>query len=227
MVRCKEKVGIVSLIAALIVFASLASALPAGAIAKPKKNAETLNFTVFLNDREIGTHRVTVEHLEKRIKVDVEANFVVKILSIPLYRYYHKASELWQDSCLLQIDTLTKTNEEEVSVTSDRKDSGLLIRSSAGDQLISGCVRSYAYWDPKLLATDKLLNSQTGEYQAAQRYDLGEVIYEANGIKQLARLYRLIVSDKKIDLWYSQDAQWLALETTVKGGRNLAYRRQT
>lgn len=190
------------------------------------KAPERISFRVFLNDREIGTHVVTLEHDNDAVKVGVEANFDIRIMGISVFRYYHTASELWRDSCLLQVDTLTKKNKEELSIKSKRQPSGLLISSPAGEQLLDGCVRSYAYWDPNLLSADKLLNTQTGEYQTAHRAYLGEVNFEADAKALKAHHYRLTVSDKQIDLWYSDNKDWLALETTVKGGRNLAYRRE-
>jgi len=38
--------------------------------------------------------------------------------------------------------------------------------------------------------------------------------------------YRLSGEDLKIDLWYSPDNHWLALESTLEGGRKLRYRMQ-
>ena len=38
-----------------------------------------------------------------------------------------------------------------------------------------------------------------------------------------AQRYRLEARNMKLDLWYSDDQRWLALESTVKGGRKLRY----
>ena len=37
-----------------------------------------------------------------------------------------------------------------------------------GRDLHPGCVMSFAYWDPRILQADRLLNSQTGEFTAVQ-----------------------------------------------------------
>lgn len=188
--------------------------------------SEELKFKVFLDSKEIGSHSVTVERNGSDTRVGVEANFVVRVLSIPVFRYYHTAAERWSGSCLATVETHTKTNGKEISVKSDRKASGLMIYSAQGQKLAEGCVRSYAYWNPSLLQTDRLLNTQTGEYQPASTQFLGESDFNNGKAIIKAKHYQINVAGKTIDLWYSKDNQWIGLDTTVKGGRNLAYRRK-
>ncbi|MGV6817226.1 MAG: DUF6134 family protein [Thiotrichales bacterium] len=187
---------------------------------------EELKFKVFLDSKEIGSHSVTIERNGSDTKVGVEANFVVRVLSIPVFRYYHTAAERWSGSCLATVETHTKTNGKETSVKSDRKAQGLMIYSAQGQKLAEGCVRSYAYWNPSLLQTDRLLNTQTGEYQPAITQFLGESDFNNGNAIINAKHYQINVAGKTIDLWYSEDDQWIGLDTTVKGGRNLAYRRK-
>jgi hypothetical protein len=88
---------------------------------------------------------------------------------------------------------------------------------------LAGCVRSFAYWDPALLQSDRLLNAQSGEYQPVELLDLGDTSLDINGKAVDARQYRLLVDEAEIDLWYTPDLNWLALESVTRDGRRLSY----
>ena len=46
---------------------------------------------------------------------------------------------------------------------------------------------------------------------------------EVRGVLQPALRYRLGAGEMKIELWYSENREWLALETEARGGRRLRY----
>jgi hypothetical protein len=74
------------------------------------------------------------------------------------------------------------------------------------------CVMSFAYWNPKILGERALLNAQTGELEPVRAEPLGD------------GRWRLVGRKLAIDLWYAGGAEWVALETTTRGGRRLRYR---
>jgi hypothetical protein len=99
----------------------------------------------------------------------------------------------------------------------------LRLKTHDGDKTIEGCVRSFAYWDPKLLKAGRLLNAQTGEYLKA---DLTEGAMEEISVKNRqvkAKKYRLSAGKDVIDLWYTLDNRWVALESTTRIGMKLRY----
>ena len=46
---------------------------------------------------------------------------------------------------------------------------------------------------------------------------------DVRGLDTPAKRYRLSGEDLQIDVWYSLDDEWLALESPAKGGRTLRY----
>ncbi|MEO0367760.1 MAG: DUF6134 family protein, partial [Pseudomonadota bacterium] len=84
--------------------------------------------------------------------------------------------------------------------------------------------RTFAYWNPSLLDSNFLLNTQTGEYEKADLKETGETPLKFKGQQYGDRKYRLGIENKPaIDLWYSDDNDWLALQTNVSKGRTLTY----
>jgi hypothetical protein len=84
-------------------------------------------------------------------------------------------------------------------------------------------VKTFAYWNADILNESKLLNSQTGELLPISVDQVAEEPFEVNGQEIPAIRYHLVAKGMELDIWYSTDRRWLALESTVKGGRKLRY----
>lgn len=180
-------------------------------------------FKVFLDDREIGYHKVSLIPEEEGRRVSVEARFKVKFLFITAYRYEHKTEELWEGSCLTDIQSRTDDNGKKLFVRASSASNDFELVTHDGMQQLDGCVRSFAYWAPELLKTQRLLNTQTGEYQEVEVLELGDNPIEIEGEMVDARQYRLLIEDFSIDLWYTPDMDWLALQSITEGGHRLRY----
>ena len=87
-----------------------------------------------------------------------------------------------------------------------------------GDQqtALPDCVMTFAYWNPVFLDQPRLLNPQTGEYVDVDVEELGTEIVEIAGREIAARSVRITAPKVDIRLWYSEDAEWLALESVAK-----------
>ncbi|MEQ9560895.1 MAG: DUF6134 family protein, partial [Woeseiaceae bacterium] len=88
---------------------------------------------------------------------------------------------------------------------------------------VSGCVKSFAYWNTGILQEDELLNPQTGELMPVEVRELEQETLTVRGRDVPARRYRLTTEDLSLDVWYSTGSEWLALESTTKDGRTLRY----
>lgn len=180
-------------------------------------------FKVFLDEQMIGYHIVTLNPDKTNATVQIEANFDVKFLFFTAYRYRHNNQEVWQDNCLQTIESHTNDNGDVFYVSGQSKQQGLALQTHNGSQTLSGCVRTFAYWDPRLLQANRLLNAQTGEYLDVDIKLVGrEPLIIANQ-KVPTKRYRLQAEGIEIDLWYSDSMHWLALQTTTENGRQLRY----
>ena len=180
-------------------------------------------FKVFLDEQIIGYHTVTLNPDKSRATVQIEANFDVKFLFFTAYRYRHNNQEVWQNNCLQTIESHTDDNGDIFYVNGQRKQQGLALQTHDGALTLPGCVRTFAYWDPRLLQASRLLNSQTGDYLDVDIKLIGsEPLLIANQ-EVAAKRYRLQAESIEIDLWYSDSMHWLALQTKTESGRQLRY----
>lgn len=209
---------------ALMSFSLFAVFLMAGVSFEAQASIEKQwQFRVFLDDREIGYHKVRMTPEEDVKRVSVEASFKVKVLFITAYRYEHQTEELWNGSCLANIQSRIDDNDKKLFIESQSVSNDFLVETHAGEKQIEGCVRSFAYWDPELLNASRLLNTQTGEYKEVEVVELGESPLGIDGEWVDVIQYRLLVEDHSIDIWYTPDMNWLALQSITEGGSRLRY----
>jgi hypothetical protein len=208
---------ITSLIIVLFGFFWLSTS--AASIGTPQK----WRYKVFLDEQEIGYQTVSVNPEKTQATVQIEANFNVKFLFFTAYRYRHNNRETWQNDCIKTIESRTNDNGDTFYVTGKRENHQFALLTHDGPQTLQGCVRTFAYWDPRLLKAQRLLNSQTGEYLDVDIHFIGnENIVIADALIASKR-YRLRAENIVIDLWYSESMQWLALQTSTEGGNQLRY----
>lgn len=182
-------------------------------------------FRVMLGKREIGFHEFRVNQQGDETEVEINADFDVKILFINAYSYSHQNEELWQGNCLTRLESITDDNGEANTVLGMIDDNAFVVRTPTVqyEEEVS-CIRSFAYWNPAFLDSERLLNSQTGEIVDVQISSLGQEAIEIEGRLVSASRYAVEMDDGTISLWYSSDnGQWLALEAPTPGGRVLRY----
>ena len=207
-------------IVSLGILVSMFTATPASA-ADPDLSWQ---FGVLLDDKRIGYHNFHVSREGDRQLLETEAEFDVKFLFFTAFRYRHQNVESWNDGCLSSIDARTNSNGKELDVKGRRAADGFEVTGNAGSSTLPDCVRTFAYWNPEILEADRLLNSQTGEYEDVS------VVFESDDVVSVgdrtigALRYRLSAKAGDITLWYSTvDRRWLALEAPAKGGRTIRY----
>ena len=88
---------------------------------------------------------------------------------------------------------------------------------------LSDCVMTFAYWDTGFLQQPRLLDSQSGKYVDVEVESLGSRPIAVRGDEVQAVAYRLTANNMQLTQCYSEDIEWLALESVAKGGRVIRY----
>ncbi len=207
-----------------LVFATSVIAATAAAHADTHADARTWQFDVALDGKSIGYHTFNVTHDGNRQVLETEARFDVKFLFVTAFRYRHENTEVWSNGCLKSIDATTNSNGKKLTVKGERSESVFDLESADESASLPACVQTFAYWNPAVLTADRLLNSQTGEYEDVRvSYVTREQIPVAGRLVD-ADHYRLSAKGGNIELWYSAaDQTWLGLEAPAKGGRTIRY----
>jgi len=210
--------------------AALALILAGVADAPAARAPQEFDFTARLDGEPIGTHRFLVSPSgDGDIAVTSEARFDVSLLGIPLYRYRHRASERWVDGCLASIDARTDDNGR-VTEVQGKAEAGLFdvrVRGEGGDAPAapeaSGCLMSFAYWNPALARQKRLIDPGSGRVEAVVVTPAPQLPADLGAQSAALRGFRIGGLPNPIDVWYLGD-RWVGLDTVVSGGRHLSYR---
>ncbi len=208
--------------------AALALAVAGTEAATP---AAEWDFKVRLDGKDIGTHRFVLASAGQRsATLASDAQFDVTLLGIPLYRYRHRVSERWSDGCLAYIDASTDDNGRVTEVRGkalsgrfelDVRGEG---RREPAPAAPTGCLVSFAYWNPLARAGQKvLLDPGSGRIEPVEISSLAAVPADLDAQGQALRGLRIGGLAQPIDVWYAGD-RWVGLDTVVDGGRRLSYR---
>lgn len=187
-----------------------------------------LNFRVWIDQREVGTHQVQLTSQASKTEAVTRVDMKLKILLITVFDYKHESREIWDENCLVQLDTRTTVNRKKYSVkassqaTPGSPATKMVIESTSPDASSSSqpnndCVASFAYWDLEKLQNRNLINTQTGEITPTAFKAQGESIVPKT--KLAANTYRLSNAEANITLWYSDENDWLALQTETRRGQ--------
>lgn len=179
------------------------------------------NFKVLINDREVGSHQFRVTGEGDSLSVSSTMNMDFKVLLVKKVRYQHQANEIWQGSCLTDVSSQTNRQGKAVSLKVKPVETGLLVekdKMTEGAEVLAGCVRSFAYWDPQLLQGERLLNVETGEYMP---------VVISRRVSAEDNITHMIIAAPKGDIHLQYDAagDWLSLQTKLKTGAELKYQR--
>lgn len=180
-------------------------------------------FRVFLDDREIGYHNFYLQQSGEMRVLRSEANFEYRLMFVKLFHYEHENRETWNGDCLRSVESRTDSNGEPFRVDGRVEPGRFRVDGSAGEADLPECVMSFAYWNPAFLDQGRLLNTQNGEFLDVE---ISQPVAEqllVRGEQQQSFRYRLEAGELRLDLWYSTNDEWLALESEVRGGRKLRY----
>lgn len=185
------------------------------------------HFNVFLDGKAIGYHNYDLTRSSDNTEVNIKAEFDVKFLFISVYDYLHTNHEVWKGDCLSSLSSNTDDNGDKVFVKLSSANNVHTIQTPNSSLTITECLRSFAYWNPDLLKNTRLLNAQTGEVADVQFSHVGKegITINKQPINN-AEHYRIKGKDLEIDLWYSANKDWLALQSVTDGGHVLRYERQ-
>jgi hypothetical protein len=172
----------------------------------------------------IGTHRFELRERDGERQLTSTATMKVKLLFVTAYTYDHHDLEHWQGDCLNRLTSTTDDNGRKHRVDVRWHDGATVVQTLQGTQRLGDCVLTFAYWNPAMLEQTRLLNSQDGEYVPVKIKDAGMDSIVVRGVATPARRYELRSEKLSIDLWYSSQQEWLALESTTARGQKLIYR---
>ena len=191
--------------------ASFCALVAVSSAAYAQTSSETLTFNVSYDNDAIGTQTFNIEQNNDITTVDISAEFKVRIFFVTAYRYEHNNTEVWENGCLKSMSSNTNDDGTDFFVIGMAEGDEFIVNSNNGEQTLTGCIHSFAYWDKDLLDQNYLLNSETGNYEQVN------FAFSDSGIfnNTPGNMYRLTASNFRIDVWYDNNDNWIGLQATL------------
>jgi len=184
---------------------------------------QSYEFKVFLGEQEIGHQRFDVSSEGEQTQVWIDAQFDVKFFYITFYTYRHTNSEKWESACLHGIRSHTDDNGDAYFVDGTFENGKLRVQTQTGNWSGDNCIKTFAYWNPEWITGERLLNSQTGELLPVSIRSMGEETISVRGVPARTTRRQIVTDEFTVDLWYTDNGRWVALQSTTKNGESLRY----
>jgi Family of unknown function (DUF6134) len=184
-----------------------------------------LAFRLIRHGSEIGRHTLIFDQAGGTLTVHVAVDALVTLLSIPIVRYKHRVTEVWQDGMLASVTGDTNKNGEQEWVRAQRGPEGIVVLGSKTERYVApepaGCT---SYWNRATLSRPMismedgvLLRPKVVEHPA-------ETIPLASGQSIMADHYNLSGAFR-VDLWYDETNTWASLGLPATDGSYVRYER--
>jgi hypothetical protein len=199
---------------------AIAVVMPAGAAAIPADGK--LDFTVYRDGDEVGSHEIVFRQSGNQTEVDVVTDIVVTVAFVPVYRFEQEAHEIWKDGQLVSL--VSQTNDDGTAHQLEVHEDGASL-DVIGDGVTSQAEKSIipaSLWNPEIVQQSMILNSLSGGELAVQVAYVGEEAVAVKGNQVQARHYSMTGQFER-ELWYDNDGVLVRVEFKGKDGSDIQY----
>ncbi|MFL2530438.1 MAG: DUF6134 family protein [Porticoccaceae bacterium] len=180
---------------------------------------EKISFNVFLDKKQVGTHIFDIQRKDVNILVKSNMQLRGKFWGLVPFKYTHQSTEQWKNGCLVSLESQTLKRGKTINISASSGQSGLTVINADKIEVIKGCIKSFAYWDPSKLEGHQLLNTENAQLVDVQ-------IERSKNQNDASQSIIIQSSEADIKLQYSADGDWLWLKSKLEVGGLLHYIRQ-
>lgn len=177
----------------------------------------TLVYDVIRDRAVVGSNEVVFEHAGDRLVVRTTLDIVVSVLFIPIYRFTHRAEEVWLDGTLESFHATTDDDGKPRDVVLAR-DGDKLSGFYNGDPIeFPGDLIPGSLWHPATIDQSALLETTKGRMRAVSVIDRGmETVKLPSGAEPAHHFS--ISGELQREVWYGADGQILQASFPARDG---------
>jgi hypothetical protein len=181
---------------------------PRLAMAQPRG----LAFAVFRNDAKIGEHHVAFAGEADALTATTEAEMVVRLGPVPIFKYRHHAIETVRGGAFASLETHTTSNGKLEHVTAEKTaGGGVDVDGPAGRLMLAANVSPLNHWNLRSFP-GPFFNPETGKQMKLTVSRAGPNRWALRG-------------EVEMDDVYDEAGQWLAAKARGSDGSAVEYRR--
>lgn len=182
-------------------------------------------FLVLRHGNVIGRHAFGFSRRDGDFLVDVVIDIAVDLLGVTLFRFTHRAEEVWRDGWLHALNSVTDDDGTLWQVESERHDGALRGRVNGVGFDVSGYVIPASLWHRDTPRSQVLFGTIDARTKVVRSDDLGPEPVTAAGRRLEARHYRL-TGELERDVWYGPDCDIVRVTFPARDGSLITLERQ-
>ena len=209
---------------AALVATALLGLLPAAAHAQQAVPA-ALDFAIERNNEPVGFHRIRFSREDGHLVVDTEVSVRVTAVFATVYRFAHKAREVWADGRLVALDSETDDDGTPHRLSIRADGDALHVTHNGSQSTVAAGLTPTNLWDKAMVEQTVLLGTLRGDAMPTQVTRLGpekvagpDGEVEADGFLVDAR------PDYKRWVWYDRSGRLVAVRLLGRDGSTVSYR---
>lgn len=213
------------LLAGAAAAAALAPASPAGAACELFPRGSGWRFLVLRHGNVIGEHRFGFSRRGDDFVVEVAIDIAVELLGMTLFRFTHRAEEVWRRGWLQSLVSATDDDGRLWRLQAERRDGAL--RGDVNDVAfdVSGFVVPASLWHRDTTKSQALFDTIDGRMKVVDSRALGEETVTVAGAEAAARHFRL-TGQLERDVWYGADCAIVRVAFPARDGSLITLERQ-
>jgi hypothetical protein len=205
----------------LVGYASSARRLAAAPLPIPANNQ--LSFRILRNDAAIGTHALNFLPDQDKLTVHIAVDILVKFGPIPIFRYQHRATEIWENGQVVGLDSKTYDNGKTFAMVGERVASGLMVKSNDAETYIAPATALPAtHWNRRQL-DGPMINTQDGRLMRPVVKPEGSISLQTTTGKIVTADRFVLSGDVQMETWYDAQPHWSGLQFAAEDGSQIKY----
>ncbi len=210
----------------IIIFFFFFSSISANAHVQHYENLNLLEFDLYRNNKNIGTHTFSFSKENDKLIVRSEINFEIKKLGIVLYKYNATGDEVYKDGKLIKFNSKTDQNGKLKYVNIKLEEDQFLIDGSSNKGKFSSDFVIGTWWNHVIVDAKTQISAVSGriihqkvEFLGKEKISLDNKTYDTLHFNFKSTDPKLS-KDKKIniDIWYDEKTlNWVKSSFKKKG----------
>ena len=209
----------------LVAAGAFACVRPVRAAPLPVPPNGRLGFNVLCDGNVLGTHILTFEGEGDSPTVRVAVDLSFGLGPVKLYRYTHRATEIWRNGKVFSLVAETDDDGKKYKVNAVRTDEGLVVEGPKASRYVAPeDALPATHWNRKML-DGPIINTQYGDLMRPSIAPLGQEEIPAVGGKEIRASHFALTGDAVLDTWYDSTPSWAGISFKAKGDRSIRYER--
>jgi hypothetical protein len=180
-------------------------------------------FAIQRNGEDIGRHEMRFERIEGRLNVRIKVSVDYRILFIPVYRFRHKAHEVWVGGALQALRATTDDNGDAYDVAVQGNGAALTLSVNGEETDIQHDAVLTSLWREDMAREGQMIDPADGEVMEVQVTGGDGVDISVRGETIRAQHY-IMTGGLDRELWYDSQGLLVKVRFTGEDGSVVQFR---